>query len=668
MKKKTICPLDCPDACGVIATLSDGKITQLDGDPDHSITNGFLCSKFRNYHQRIYHPERLSTPLLRTGRKGEGKFEKISWDHALNLITAKLKEIEQDFGSEAVLPYYYAGNMGVIARSSGEGFFNRYGSSHLLGTICSAAAKAGWTAHCGDLPGPDYTVTEEADLIIAWGINAKVTSSHWIPFVNKARKKGAKLIVIDPYNTTTAKSADIHFQVKPGGDSALALGLLKILHQENQLDTSFIEQHTDGFSELESYIQATNINNFIESSGISLEEMKQLAQFIQENPKTFIRVGLGITRNTRGAMSVRAIACLAAGLGLFQGKPGAAILLTSGAFHTDSETVSRPSLGKPGRRSINMVQLGEALNKQTDPIKMLFVYSSNPLTIAPDSNSVLKGFQREDLFTVVHEHFLTPTARYADLVLPATTSFENHDFYTSYGQSYAGVIEPVIKPYGEAKSNFELFKLLSEKMGYTEESLNQTIEKRIEELVSTTKGVPQDFKDNIQPGKWFQSTLMDNAGNFTRSNSRFQFSISTDEPGVPFIPCIAEAREIDNPDLISRYPYLMSTPPVKSMLNSTFGEQHQYDNGTLLVHPEDAARENLKSEDRVKIFNHRGEHHRKIKITEDTQPGMLIAEGVYWHSINAQNLSVNTLTSQTTTDMGGGGTFHEIRVNLEKIT
>jgi anaerobic selenocysteine-containing dehydrogenase len=558
--------------------------------------------------------------------------------------------------------------MGTLSRTAGNAFFNKLEASRMIGTICSAAADAGWAAHCGDLVGVDLRETEKADLVIAWGINAKVTSSHWIPFINQARKNGAKLVVIDPYKTATAKSADFHFQVKPGGDAALALGVLKRLHEDNALDKDFIDKYTTGFEELESYLKTLTFAEISENAGIEPKQINQLAKLLKENQKIFIRIGLGLSRNSRGAMSVRAIASLGASLGLFQGKPGAAVFLDSACFHKNAEVVNKDSLSQTPRREINMVQLGEALSRTKDPIKLLFVYNSNPLTVAPDSSSVLKGLQREDLFTVVHEHFKTPTAEYADILLPATTSFENDDFFTSYGHSWAGITEPVIKPLGEAKSNFELFRLLSEKMSFQEHGLLQNADERIKEIVSTMDGVPADYQVDMKRSTWFQSDKIYQANHFLTGKARFKFSIETAAPTVPRIACLMEARDFDHPDLKSRYPFMMMTPPSAKMLNSTFGESYTKEYGEILIHPETAKVKGILNGELVRVYNQRGEHIRIAKVTEDTQPGLLIAEAIYWNSHSAPHLSVNVLTSQATTDLGEGGVFHEIRVQIEKVS
>ncbi|MBW2576812.1 MAG: molybdopterin-dependent oxidoreductase [Deltaproteobacteria bacterium] len=666
-KRKTICPLDCPDACGVTATLESGKIIRLDGDADHPFTRGFLCKKVRTYHHRVQSDERVLFPQIRTGEKGDARFEQISWDGALELLASRLTEIKREHGGEALLPYSYAGNMGAVARWAGYPFFHRYGASQLMQTICSSAAKEGWAAHCGSLPGSPPEKASHADLILAWGIDIKVTNVHFWPFVTEARRRGAKLVVIDPYRNTTAKAADFYFPVRPGGDAALALSLVKRFLDQGRLDQKFIEQYTEGFDELAALLNQSSIDTLVEGTGLSLDQFDELADLIAENPKTFIRIGIGLTRNTTGGMSVRAIACLAAALGLFDGKAGRGALLMSSAFSGDSSRLEFPQLLEKRTRSINMVQLGDALTKLTPPVKALFVYSSNPLSVAPDASQVRKGLAREDLFTVVHEQFLTPTARYADLLLPATTSFENHDMYTGYGHFQMGRVEPVIPARGEALSNFDLFQRLAEKMGYDDEPFRQTIGERLDDYIGTLRGLPESVrKEGLQPGVTVTSVNLASAGDYSRfEKGRFQFAPQHVEPAVAQV---LSSREFADAELRARFPLRLITPPMLGLLNSTFGERFPKEIGTVMVHPQDANARNLKAGEKVEVFNGRGRNRRTLVISEDTQPGLVVMQGIYWENDASETTGVNDLTSQQTTDLGGGGTFHESLVDVRSAS
>jgi anaerobic selenocysteine-containing dehydrogenase len=665
-QRKTICPLDCPDACGITATLENGRIVRLNGDPDHPFTQGFLCKKVMTYHHRVQSDERVLFPQIRTGKKGDARFERIPWDEALELLASRLTEIKEEHGGESLLPYSYAGNMGAVARWAGYPFFHRYGASQLMQTICSSAAKKAWVAHCGSLPGSPPEKALQADLIVAWGIDIKVTNVHFWPIVTQARRRGAKLVVIDPYRNTTAKAADFYFAVRPGGDTALALGLAKYFMDRSGLDREFIAQHTQGFDALAALLKGASLDALVKNAGLNKDQFNALAELIAENPKAFIRIGIGLTRNTTGAMSVRAISCLAAALGLFDGKDGRGALLMSSAFSGDSSRLEFPELLKEPTRSINMVQLGDALTKLAPPVKALFVYSSNPLSVAPDASRVRQGLEREDLFTVVHEQFLTPTARYADLLLPATTSFENHDVYTGYGHFQMGRVEPVIPARGEALSNFDLFQRLAEKMGYDEEPFRQTIGERLDDYIGTLRGIPEVVRtEGLQPGVTVTSDNLESAGNYSRfQGKRFQFAPPHVDPPVPQV---LPNREFANAELQERFPLRLITPPMLGLLNSTFGERFPKEIGTVMIHPQDADARGLKSGQLVEVFNGRGQNRRTLVISEDTQPGLVVMQGIYWENDSSGMTGVNDLTSQQTTDLGAGGTFHEALVEVRSL-
>ena len=663
-QKKTICPLDCPDACGIVARVDDGLITRIDGDPDHPFTRGFLCKKVRTYHERVQSDERILHPLKRVGTKGEGSFEQISWDEAWDILVDKLGAIRSRHGGEAVLPYSYAGNLVRVNYDAGDPFFHRYGASRLARTICSTAAKAGWNLHYGVNPQSPPEKVLDSDLVIAWGINAKVTNIHFMPLVVEARRKGARFIVIDPYENLTAEAADELYRVKPGGDTALALGILKILTEEQRIDQSFIDQHTDGFDELRQYLAGESLDSFSVASGISVDQIRELAGLLADHPRTFIRVGVGLSRNTQGAMSTRAIACLSAALGLFDGKAGAGALLSSQSFGQDYRTMAYTSLAENPPRIINMVRLGEALTETDPPVMGLFVYSSNPLSVAPDSSLVRKGLAREDLFTVVHEQLHTETTKYADLVLPATTSFENDDLYIGYGHFYMGRTTPVIPARGEAISNFDLFQTLARKMGFAEATFEQDIEARIAEYLPAISGLSQQHQQaGLPAGEAIRSENYDRGGDYTRFESqKFRFTV----PGSSH-PAVVRRQELDDPALVERYPFALITPPNGELLNSTFGERYPGQTGKVLIHPDDAGSAGIADNDLVEICNDRGRNIRRAEVTTKTQPSLLVAEGIYWQSHESGQTCINDLTSQAITDLGEGGTFHESSVLVRKV-
>lgn len=665
VRKKTVCPLDCPDSCGMVATLNEGRIVSLQGDREHPSTNGFICRKMRRYHERIYAADRLLYPQLRSGKKGEGKFVRISWDEAWDVLTTRLTEVVRGHGGEAVLPYSYAGNMGAVNRFAGHPFFHRLGALRLDETICFAAAGAAWGRHCGKTPGSPPELAAGADLIVAWGINIKVSNVHFWQYVSAARKRGGRLLAIDPYKNATGMAADRYLSVRPGGDAALALGLIKALIEEGEIDRPLLAAETEGFDRLEGYLQATPWSAIVGECGVGHEEIAGLAHLLLAHPKTFFRIGVGLTRNSRGGMAVRAILSLAAVLGLFRGGAGRGVLLSTGAFRGDRDRLRFPELAVGQTPTVNMIQLGQALTVRRPPVRALFVYNANPLSAAPDGSMVRRGLLRDDLFTVVHDQVMTPTARYADLLLPATTFLENKDLYTAYGQFYLGIAEPVIAPRGETISNFDLFQTLAARMGFADPPFLQTVEERIAGYLQGMEGLPAGTPAaGPAAGTWLRSTLADTGGNlFRQGGGRFVFA-RDDDPRIPPFACLSEAGEAGDADLRSRYPLELLTPPHADLLNSTFGERHAGRPGEVLIHPEDAAARGIDDGDRVMLANFRGRTVRIARVSTNTRKGLLVAEGLFWP---VEEGGINDLTSQKLSDLGGGATFHESRVALDKI-
>jgi len=667
---KTICPLDCPDTCGMIATVADGRVTSLLGDKEHPYTNGFICRKMRRYPERQNSPQRLLYPQLRVGRKGAGEFRRITWPEALDILAERLEGIRQRYGGESILPYSYAGNMGAVNRFAGYPLFHALGCSQLDQTICSATAGAGWRKQCGDLPGCPPENAGEAKLIVAWGINIRVTNIHFWQYVASARKKGARLLVVDPYRNQTAKSADDYLQVKPGGDSALALGLMKSLIEQDLVDHDFIDRATSGFALQSAYLQQQQWDDLVMESGVGKNAMEELAALLEATPKTFFRIGIGLSRNSRGGMAVRAITSLAACLGLFAGGTGRGVLLTSGAFRGDKKRLTYPSLASGSPRTINMIHLGHALTRLQPPVKALFIYNANPLSVNPDGAMVRQGLSREDLFTVVHEQVMTPTARFADLLLPATTFLENLDIYTAYGHFYLGVAEPVLEPVGEAWSNFKLFNSLALKMGFDLPPFRQSCEERIADYLESMQGLPEDSDiREIISGKLVHSDYSCADGQVMSDGKRSFTFHSADSSLEPTLARLTGAGEFADPDLQSRFPFRLITPPHPDLLNSTFGELYGDTCGTVLINPQDALTCSVSDGDEVELFNGRGKTLRRARVTKDTGRGVLVAEGIFWpvdggKAANGTCGGINDLTSQKLSDMGGGATFHESLVAL----
>ncbi len=665
IKKKTICPLDCPDSCGIIASVVDGRITGLAGDKDHPYTNGFICRKMRRYPQRVYGPHRLLYPQVRIGKKGEGKFRRIGWYEALAILADRLTETRRLFGGEAILPYSYAGNMGAVNRFAGYPLFHRLGATQLDQTICSAAAGAGWSRQCGDIPGCPPENAADAELIVAWGINIRVSNIHFWQYVTAARKKGGRLLVIDPYRNATAQSADEHIYVLPGGDLALALGILKALLEGDLLDLQYIARETEGFLSLKENLLAQDWSTLVQDSGVSRQAMGDLASLLHQSPRTFLRIGIGLSRHSRGGMAVRAISSLAAALGLFSGGPGRGVLLSAGAFRGDKSKLTWPSLAPEKTRTVNMIHLGHALTALQPPVHALFVYNANPASVNPDGALVRRGLAREDLFTVVHEQVLTPTARYADLLLPATTFLENRDIYTAYGHFYLGIADPVIEPVGEAKSNFDLFQSLALQMGFTEPAFLQSCEERIRDYLTDMPGLPVGGLNQALQGQRVQSVNSRDDGRVLAvQGGKGKFSFHSAIAGMLSQSAhLTPAGEFADPDLLARFPFRLVTPPHNDLLNSTFGEFYPGKRGDVLVNPKDAELWGVADGEEIVLGNHRGRVARLARVTSDTRQGVLVAEGIFW-PVDGDDSGINDLTSQKLTDLGGGATFHETLVTI----
>ncbi|MBM9605897.1 molybdopterin-dependent oxidoreductase [Desulfopila inferna] len=665
---KTACPLDCPDSCGLVATVENGKVTGLSGDYEHPYTRGIICRKMKSYHQRLYSKDRILFPMKRTGKKGDSRFTRISWDDAYSMIVERTAAIKEEFGGETILPFVYAGNMGAMNRFAGYPLFHKLGTSRLEETICSTAAKAGWKSQCGDIPGSPPEKAEDAELVIIWGSNTKVTNLHFWPYVAAARKKGAKLVVIDPYRNDTAASADLHLKVEPGGDTALALALLKILVGKEAVDYSFIENSTSGFEELKRYLDSISTVDCVRQSGIEQARISALAESLQSTAKIFIRIGIGMTRHSRAGLGIRGITSLAAALGLFDGGEGRGVLLSSAAYVGNQEILTWPSLAEKKTRRFNMVQLGNCLTSANPPVKMLMVYNANPLSVTPDSGLVRQALANEELFTVVHEQVMTPTAKYADLLLPATTFLENRDLYTGYGHFYLSVVDPVIEPLGEAKSNFVFYQELAEKFGYDDPPFRQTLDQRMTAYLETLAGLPDciNIKD-MKNGEAIRSTRWSGGEPlFSPEKGRYTF-IQDQDPSLPRTACLLEGDEFDNADYPARFPFKLITPPHMDLLNSTFGERYEGHPGEVIIHPQDAEECGVQDKELITLYNNRGWNRRKAKISDTTRKGLLVAEGIFWQYDNHPS-GVNDLTSQKLTDMGGGGTFHESRVAVLKKT
>ncbi len=507
---KAACPHDCPDACGVLITVQDGRATRIQGDPEHPVTRGFLCAKVAKYLDRVYSHERVMYPMRRIAPKGPAAelrsagqpraavptdpsniWQRISWDEALDTIASRVRAISDDFGSEAILPYSYGGTLGALnGGSMDRRFFHRLGASQLDRTICSAAGEAGLISVLGVKLGTEPEQFAHSKYIIAWASNIHANNVHLWPFIVEAQRNGAKLVVIDPYRTRTAECADWYLPINPGTDAALALAMMHVIIGEKLYDADYVSKYTLGFEQLREKVKEYSPERVANWTGISAGDIRKLAREYATTSPSVIRLNYGVQRSEGGGMATRAVAMLPCLIGSWKQVGGGFQMSLSGAADLNSAALKRAdlmnvALGRPAR-TLNMVELGRVLNQVSDPpVKALFVYNSNPAAVCPNHDQVVHGLMRPDLFTVVHEQFFTDTTDYADIVLPATTFFEHKDLQKAYGHYYLQVSNQAIQPLGECRSNVEVFRALAQRMGFTEECFSQTVDEMIDLAVDS---------------------------------------------------------------------------------------------------------------------------------------------------------------------------------------
>ena len=659
--KRSVCPFDCPDTCGMLVHVEGGKAVGVQGDPQHPFSRGTLCPKMLHYEKSVHSPLRLTTPLLRSGPKGSGEFVPISWERAIATIAERWRGIIAQFGSQALLPYSYAGTMGVIQRNAGHPFFHRLGASRLDRTICSPAKGAGWQAVMGHTPTPPPESAGKSDLLILWGINAAATSIHFLNQVQEVKNSGGEVWLIDTYQTPTASAADRTFLVRPGSDGALALGIMHILARDALTDAPFLESQVLGFAELQREVlpDFTPVET-ARITGLPVRAIESMASAYGAARAPFIRLGSGLSRYGNGAMTVRCISCLPALVGAY-GKQGGGLFpdtSTGGAFAME-ELLREDLMATPTRR-VNMNRLGHALNELADPPVMgLYVYHSNPAAVTPDQNSVLKGLARAELFTVVHERFMTDTARYADLVLPATSSLEHSDIYRSYGTYCIQRAKSVIEPVAESRSNWEVFALLAQAMGFEEELFTLSADQMIDRLLALPSPMRRGIDlEALAAGRAVELSI-DRAGYDTPSG-KIEILNDTLAHRLPrYLPTHEEHGTL---------PFRLMTAPNPFALNATFYEQEDLRNKQggmrLKMNPVDAGARGLGDGERVVASNELGEVTFLLSVTAKVPSGVVVAEGVWWLAFAPGRRTVNALTSQRLTDLGGGSTFYDNRVDV----
>jgi anaerobic selenocysteine-containing dehydrogenase len=676
--RHSVCALDCPDCCSLLINVDDGKGGHLRGNPAHPVTRGFLCGKVARYLDREYSPDRLLYPQKRAGAKGEGKFERISWDEALDTIAGRLQNISTVYGSEAILPYSYAGTMGML---NGAGmdrrFFHRLGASRLDRTICSAAGGEGLVRTLGFRYGTEPEQFKHSKLIVAWGANVLATNVHLWPFIVEARRNGARFYVIDPVSTRTAKLADRHFAIYPGSDQALALGMMHVIIGEGLHDADYVANYTNGFDALAELARAYPPERVEQLTGIPCEDVVSFAREYATTRPAAIRLNYGIQRSERGGAATRAIAALPALVGSWREVGGGLQLSTSQAFRFNRTAMEMPELQRRsalGRtaRLVNMTELGKALTQLTDPpVKALVVYNSNPACIAPNQNVVLAGMRREDLFTVVLEQFQNDSADHADILLPSTTFLEHTDLYFAYGHYHLQLARPALPAPGETKSNVEVFRLLAQRMGFDDPCFADTEDDMIRTLLDSghpfLEGITLERLEaehsvrlNVAPGSDPYLPFAD--GGFGTPSGKCEFGAEA----LDYQPPI-ESR-LGAPELRSRFPLELVSAKSHDSMNSTFGNERLADaqTSTLFLHSEDARARGIANGDRVRVFNQRGSCTLVAGVDGVVRPGVVFAPSVRWNKLAADRRGINALTSDRLTDMGGGPTFYSCLVDVEK--
>ncbi|QIZ10682.1 molybdopterin oxidoreductase family protein [Priestia megaterium] len=666
-----VCPLDCPDQCGLLLHKEDGKVIKVEGDPAHPVTKGHICNKVRNMTERIYDENRLKFPLKRTGPKGEGKFEQISWEEAIQTITSRWKELIESDGPESILPYSFYGNMGRLnAEGMDRRFFHRLGASRLDQTICSAAGSVGYKYTMGGSIGTDPEDTLHSKLFIFWGVNAASTNMHQVALAQKARKQnGAKIIVIDVHKNQTGRLADWFIPILPGTDSALALGLMHILFAENLVNQEFLQKYTLGHEELREHVIQYDPITISAITGVPVEDIYKLARIYGETSPSFIRIGNGPQHHDNGGMFVRTVACLPALTGQWLVKGGGAIKGNSAYLAPNTAHLQRPDLLKNKHtRVINMNLLGEALLSLDPPVKSLYVYGSNPAVVAPESTKVRNGLAREDLFTVVHDLFLTETAKYADIVLPATSSFENTDIYTSYWHHYIQLQQPVIAPFAESKSNVDVFRLLAKEMGFNEPLFQETEAQMITQALDNPRNpyLEEITYEGLVEHQFMKAKLKPIfPGNLPTPSGKIElFSQKMQEEGYPPLPTYVPL--VNDGD----HPYQFVPGPNHNFLNSTFSNNPKHisleKEPKVYMNHQDALTAGIVDGDMVRVWNDRGECRLKAAVGDHVLPGVVVTQGLWADTVDSKQL-VNSLTPDRIADMGGGATFFSGRVSVEKI-
>ncbi|MDQ2766307.1 MAG: molybdopterin oxidoreductase family protein [Gemmatimonadota bacterium] len=668
----------------MLVTIRDGRAIRVAGDPDHPFTRGFLCAKVNRYLERTYHQQRLMHPLRRIGKKGEGRFERITWDEALDEVASRLGDIARSAdGPQAILPYSYSGTLGLIQGDTMDHrFFHLLGASMLDRTICSTAGGVGLRMTLGANIGADPEGIPESDLVLLWGTNTLTSNPHLWPFVREARDRGARVIAIDPLRTRTADQCDEWIAIKPGTDAALALGIMHVLFAEGLEDADYLERYTIGAGELRARATEYTPARVSTITGIPAERILTLARAYGRAKAAFVRINYGLQRHGGGGMAVRTIACLPAVTGHWRRAGGGVQLSSSGNFQFNRAKLFRPDLSPPVR-TINMIRLGEALTTADagvggPPVRAIVVYNSNPAAVAPDRSEVVRGFARDDLFTVVLEHFLTDTADWADIVLPATTQLEHWDVHYSYGHHYVTLNRPSIAPEGECKPNSEIFRLIAARMGIDHpvmrdddvDLIRQALDSESQKFDGVTLDALLDkgyMRLNVP-----RPYLPFATGDFPTPSGKCElYSQRLADMGLDPVPTYTPPYESadSSPELAARFPLSLISSPAHQFLNSSFVNVDALRRGArepeLMIHPEDALTRSVLNGMRVDVHNDRGSFSAVARVSDAVSEGTVWSPSIWWTKFSTDGRNANDTTSQRETDLGHGPVFYD---NLVEVT
>ena len=698
------CPQDCPDTCAFLYHVKDEKLVDVTGDPEHPMTRGGLCVKLKNFAEHHYHPDRLLHPMKRTGPKGSGQYERISWDEALATIKSNWTDIIGEHGSEAIMPHAYLGNQGTAnGLTAGDAFFNRLGSTVAEKTYCESGSSTAWVMTVGPTGGLDVESMAYSDYIIVWGMNMVSTNLHGWPFVLEAKAKGAKIVVIDPYKSRTAKRADWHLAIKPGTDAALALGMMNVIIEEDLYDHDYVENYTLGFEELKARAAEFPVERVAMITGLAASDILQLSREYAKAKASAIRQGVAIERSPGGGDSVRAVTCLPALTGAWRRPGGGTVEMPIYEFPMNIGHMCRPDWIKPGTRVVNELDLGAALTgkmKLDPPIKSVFFYNSNPVSQAPDASELVRGLNRKDLFTVASELFLTDTAKYADIILPAAMEGEQYDIMVTWGHLYIQLNMPAIKPPAECMPNIDMFRLLAKTMGFTDDywamSDDEWLTKAYDWNAPQLQGITLDM---LKKDGWKRLNVglpheraPHAEGNFKTPSGKCEFASSMAAGGnmvlevwrsgyagmqvggfvdpVPnYIP--PDDEQVDEGEDADRFPLAMLSPKPHAFLNTQYGnekmQQHTQGEQRIMINPADAAQRSIADGDYVRVFNGRGIFEALAMISDDVGAGLVVTNVGHWPGLNRTGTAVNSTTAPRHANLGQAGVYSDNRVQIEPV-